>query len=445
MDPINYDLNVQQPFQAALQGYQAGAGIRNDQLQYAQQQQAVAAQQNQIKALQNLMSNPNAGAQDYSNAMLLAPGMREQINDAWKVKNEQQQQNELAHMSQAFGALTGGAPDVAEQMFTDRAKALASSGSADDAKHQQFMADLIHVNPQLARVMLGKTLSGIPGGDKMISSVVALNGDTRAEGLQPSTVQKSQADADKASVEAANAQTVATLGNQKTAEEIKGIQLKRDLDKLDGQIKTANSETERGKLQLERDKLANEIALRQQGQANAAQNGMNGISDALQTVSQIKTHPGMDGYFTGPGTTWGAIWGNVPGSERQALGTWVDTLKSQLTRQNLDAMKAASPTGASGLGALSDGEREMLATTVANLNLNSKDFPQQLARAERFLQKAQSTSVARGQLPNQGEAFVMKHPQFGNVTEGTINGLLKMNPGSTREQVLQFLKQSGGH
>jgi hypothetical protein len=31
MDPINYSIDVQSPIQAAAQGYQLGAGIRNDQ------------------------------------------------------------------------------------------------------------------------------------------------------------------------------------------------------------------------------------------------------------------------------------------------------------------------------------------------------------------------------------------------------------------------------
>ncbi len=38
----------------------------------------------------------------------------------------------------------------------------------------------------------------------------------------------------------------------------------------------------------------------------------------------------------------------------------------------------------------------------------------------------------------------MKHPKFGNVGEGDINRLMASQPGATREQVLEYLKSTGG-
>jgi hypothetical protein len=35
MDPIDYSIDVQSPIQAAPQGYQLGAGIRDDQFKHA--------------------------------------------------------------------------------------------------------------------------------------------------------------------------------------------------------------------------------------------------------------------------------------------------------------------------------------------------------------------------------------------------------------------------
>src|SRR3954462_12338419 len=113
MDPINYSIDVQSPIQAAAQGYQLGAGIRDGQFKQQQQQAALAQQQQQAAVIKNLIANPNAGAADYANAALLVPGMREQFKQAWDQKNTDQQQNDLSHTSQVYAALQSGNPDVA--------------------------------------------------------------------------------------------------------------------------------------------------------------------------------------------------------------------------------------------------------------------------------------------------------------------------------------------
>jgi hypothetical protein len=73
----------------------------------------------------------------------------------------------------------------------------------------------------------------------------------------------------------------------------------------------------------------------------------------------------VGGTTTGLG---GAILGNIPGSSGRDLRGDIDTLKANLTFDELKKLKAASPTGASGLGALSDTEGRLLASTVANLD-----------------------------------------------------------------------------
>lgn len=57
----------------------------------------------------------------------------------------------------------------------------------------------------------------------------------------------------------------------------------------------------------------------------------------------------------------------------------LDTLKANLTFDKLMEMKASSPTGASGLGALSDNEARLLASTVASLSPDMS--PQELERS----------------------------------------------------------------
>ena len=52
--------------------------------------------------------------------------------------------------------------------------------------------------------------------------------------------------------------------------------------------------------------------------------------------------------------------------------------------------------------------------------------------------------VVEGKLPKEGGAFVMRHPVYGNVGDSDITRLMSKNPGATREQVIQYLRSSGG-
>ena len=451
MDPINYNIDIQTPFQAALSGYQGGVAIRADQLQQQQQQLAIQQQQAQQQAMQRLMANPNPTADDFSNATLAVPGMKDQFKQAWEMRNTQQQQSDLSHAGQVYASLQAGQPTIAAKLLTDRAAALRNSGNEADARNAETMAGVVEAHPDFAKSIIGMKLAAVPGGEKVITGAASLGAEGRAAALAPSVLSKSQADASTATsdatikgAQAAVAPTTTALGNEKTAQEIAKSKVDADVAQFNAQIASANSETERGKLTLERDKYIQEQAKLNQAQGVSAQDGMDSLNNAMQSVNDIKNHRGMDAFFTGPGTKWGAIWRAVPGSDRQALETYIDTLKSQLGYGSLMAAKASSPTGASGFGALSESELKVISQQAADLNPNSADFPLQLSKVERFLQKAQAKGVAAPNLPLKGGAYVSTVPGIGVVDEGHINQLLKANPGATRAQVIQFLQSAGG-
>jgi hypothetical protein len=453
--PYDYSLgNLQDPTQALASGVQFGAGLRqlgvqqqtqDLQLQQAAQQQqfALEQQRQQAQVINSLISKPNASAQDYANASLILPtAMRDQVKQSWEMRNAEQQQSVLQDTGKVFAALSNKQPAVAADLLRQRADMLKSSDPTQ-AQSLQTMAGVVDAHPEFARALIGMHLASVPGGDKVIANLTTMGAEQRAGDKAPAELAKAQADAYAAQVKAGNTPTEVTLGNEKTAQEIKASQLDGQVKMLNGQIAAANSETERGRLTLERDKLIAEQAKLGQAQGQAAQESQNLASSALSTLSQIKDHPAFKSQEYGG--TWSKIKGFIPGTDRQALEGWVDSLKSQLGYQNLMAAKASSPTGASGFGALSEGELKLITNIAGNLDLNSADFPKQLATVERFLQKAQATAVSRPQLPTKGEAYVMRHPTYGNVTEGIVNDLMRKSPGVTRDQVLQFLKSTGGN
>ncbi len=245
MDPINYNLHVQSPFESALQGYQAGAAIRNDQTAQQQQQLAIQQQQQQAKVIQSLVSNPDASADDYANAALLVPGMKDNFKQAWETKSTQQQQNDLGHVSQVFAALKSGQPDIAFQLLSNRAQALRNSGNDQDAQNADVMAKMVKEHPDFATSLIGMKLASIPGGDKVITNA-------RTLAMTPADVRKAEADATTAEVTADNAPLSAQIQNRNLLSQIseRADRLDLDRDKLtsDVQMKLAELGQKTGEL-----------------------------------------------------------------------------------------------------------------------------------------------------------------------------------------------------
>jgi hypothetical protein len=446
MGPIDYSINVQSPFTRALQGYQAGAAIRDDiagqeakrAAQVAQQQ--AAEQQN--RALNELLNNPAPTADDYARATVLVPGMREQFKQSWEMRDSEQQKASLTQISQVHAALSGGQPQFAVELLNRHADALeASKGKAEDIKAARTMASVIEQNPAFAKVMTGMKLASIPGGDKVFANLSAIGAEDRAAAKAPAELTKLTGEAAAAqygaqvkAVEAGNAQTAAVLGNQTKAEEIKSAVLKRDLDRIDAQIKAANSETDRQRLQLERDKLTATQSEKTTAATTGAQDALDGLTQAMSTVKSVMDHPGLK---KGTGLGGDAMaW--INGSDAADFRAQLGVLKSQQFLTNIGQMK--------GTGAITDVEGKKLESAVASLETSqsASQFKAALGTIKATLEKAQNKLAQSGRLPTTGGAFVMTHPVFGQVTDGQVNALMKQHPGATREQVIQFLKQSGG-
>lgn len=432
-EPINYAIDVQTPFQSALAGYQAGAVIRDDQLKQQQLAMQQQQQQQQQKALQALMTSPNPTAQDFANATLLLPGMKDQFRQSWDMRNADQQQNDLSHAGQVYAALSSGQPNVAAQLLSNRAAALRNAGNDQDAQHADVMASVVQQNPSLARTMVGMKLASIPGGDKVINGAAALGAEQRSAEQAPAALAKANAEAGIKVVEAGNAPTKIALENQAAIN-------KARIDDLNVQIAQANSETQRGQLILERDKLMAEQGQKAQARGEDAQSQLDTLQRGLQTVQSIKTHPGLESSWGlgGVGTATGKIAGLIPGTNRVDLENLVSTLKSQEFLTGIKQM--------TGMGALSNSEGDKIASAIASLSLDQSlpAFKNALGVIQSNLEKSQRKLIGSGKLPTTGGGFVLTHPQFGTVNEGDVNRLLAQYPGSTREQVIQYLTQTGG-
>lgn len=432
MDPINYQAYLPQAdfTRNILSGLQAGSQIHQS-LQASQDRERQLAQLRSYQSdITQYMQAPTA--QGAAAIALKYPTQAEPIRQAWGMVDKGKRDAEMGAAIPLYSALENGAPDVAQSLLERRIKSMTNSGI--DATEEQRHLELIRAGrPELVKGELGLLMAKLDP-DNFTKNFVSMAESQRKQGLYPSEQAKSEADAKKATFEAGNAPVVAAQLSQKTAEEIKGLEAKRQIDLLDVQIRQANSETERGKLQLERDKLVAEQEKNKQGDQQSAQDRLDTLSQALETVTQVAGHPGLVA-GTGRGGDFNAWFSGSGAADFRAM---LNTVKSQQFLAGIASMK--------GTGQLSNEEGARIERAVAALD-TSQSVPQMrtaLNTVKSTLERAQAKIVASGKAASSGGTFVMKHPVYGVVREGDVNRLMSQFPGATRAQVLNYLNQTGG-
>lgn len=448
MGPIDYNTQVQSPFAAAMQGYQSGAAIRNDQAQQTQLQAQRAQQVAMQQDLYNLSTKEGVTGQDYAGAMTKYPQLSEQLKKSWDVLNSSQQQAKLTQGTQAYAAIRAGRPDIAERTFRERSEAAKAAGDEKGGKEFESMADLIKLDPKNAATSVGLSLAAYLGPEKFASTYASLGGEQRASDKFPTDMRKDRAEAVTAeatagikSVEAANAPMRIGLENEDARSKIEDRSFQQEIAKLDVQIKQANSETQRGqliaerdKLTLEREKLTTAQAEKKTAAGTAAQDQSDTINASLTSVQALAKHPAIDQMV---GTVTGTLNSFITGSSRKDIEAMVETVKSQQFLTGIKQMQ--------GMGALSNAEGDKIGAAVASLSLDqsAKSFKTALGVIETTLNKAQAKAVASGKLPETGGAFVQRDPRYGVIDEGRINRAMAAMPGASRADVIRFMQSQG--
>lgn len=447
MGPIDYSTQVQAPFQAAAQGYQFGAAMRNDQqaqadrlqaqaLEQQKQQQAMAAAQAQQAAIQRLVSNPNPTAQDFAAATIAVPGMREQFKQAHEMRGAEQAKSDLGHVSQVYAALSQNKPDIAIGLMTDRAAALRNSGREEDAKHLDVMANVAKQSPGMARTMAGLYLSSVPGGDKVIEGVTKLGGEQRAADKAPIDLRAAEADATTKEATAAVAPVVAQAGAdkavadaktaavtarfaepqaiidlQKKGWDIEAIKSDMVYKKEANRIATMNAVVAREGNALKAEELRMKIREDQRKldetiRTNAAnaESGAASIDNMLNTVERLKKNKGLndvigsvEGAAYYPTQAAAAVNALNPltssGDDRADAIALIETLGSQTFMAQIPSMK--------GTGALSEKEGDKLQSSLQNLSRKQSEaqFRANLDEAARLMKLARENISKKTGVP----------------------------------------------
>jgi hypothetical protein len=197
--PINYAVEVQSPFEAALGGIKVGAGIAEMQAKREAQQ---AAQQAQTE-LKTLFTNPNATAADYARATAFLPkDQAESVRKSFDMLNAEQQQNSLRGAAQVYSAVKSGQLDIAKNLLKEQATAQRNAGREQEARASEHSLQLIELNPTGAQTIVGLMTAALPGGTQLLENVDKTLSTGRAEAQAPAELQKKIADANAAVADA---------------------------------------------------------------------------------------------------------------------------------------------------------------------------------------------------------------------------------------------------
>lgn len=202
-EPTNYASLIPgpQPVTAPLDA------LQNEQVQSSQRALAVNQIQQQLRqqamqqaALNDAIKNPST--QSYNNYLLLNPTAHEAIQAAHNNMDVDTQRQQLQDLAAVQGYLGAKRPDDAlavVQKHIDAAKRADQDTTAYTA-----IQKLIQSDPDRANALVGITLAGTSGADKMASTLATMGGEQRAQQAEPG---KEALTAAQAAEAAANAET----------------------------------------------------------------------------------------------------------------------------------------------------------------------------------------------------------------------------------------------
>lgn len=404
MQPYNYQMQVADPFQSAVQGLQLGANIADMQaareanaIKLQQAQQAMQAQQAAQQAIAAFYAKPQKTAQDYEAIGAYMPADKiKAMTELFKMGSEKANQDMLGFTQQAMAAAKTGNVPIAIDLINQRATAARNAGKADDAQALETWGKLIQAAPDRATDTIMAIVAGLPGGKEVVESVAKLAGEARADQMQPFVVRKTVAEATTAEAKAKYAESDALLDVQKKGWDIKKVQADMDIARQNSRIAAMNAQISREGNDLKKQELQLKVdearTKRDDGiRAKVAEveAGRFNIDNMLNTADRILKNPELPSVL-------GTIQGRMPvllSDKAQDAVALIETLGSQAFLSQIPNVK--------GMGGLSNAEGDKLQTSFQNLGrVQSEDqFKANLKEAQRLLLKARKNMADRYGIP----------------------------------------------
>jgi hypothetical protein len=214
--PINYSVDVQSPFEAALSGFKIGSAGAEAQAKTQALEQAKKGQ----TELAALFKNPNATAADYERVTAFLPKDQAAIvTQGFERKTKAQQENDIKIGGQVYSAIKSGEIDIAKTLLQQQVDAYRTGGREQEAKATETYLQLIDMNPTGAQATVGLMMASMPGGKEVLENVDKTLSTGRAEALALPALNRAVAEADEAVSKAQTALATAANAPEKALAE----------------------------------------------------------------------------------------------------------------------------------------------------------------------------------------------------------------------------------
>ena len=200
--PINYAVDVESPFEAALGGFKAGLAGAESQ---ARTKESLAREAESLSKIQGARDNasryqaaggvagdPRSTLLQVVNATVgLDPAQAKIITDGYNSLSEEKKQTQLNFLSGVYSAFASGAPDIGIGQLQAQELAYKNAGMKREAQAINDALKLIDINPVKAMEIMGQIISAIPGGNDILDNIskvqqIGMSEETRAYNLSKS-------------------------------------------------------------------------------------------------------------------------------------------------------------------------------------------------------------------------------------------------------------------
>jgi hypothetical protein len=144
-----------------------------------------------------------------------------QLNSVWERAGKEQQQAMLSFDGQVFSALDEGRPELAAQLYEERAAALENSGRAQEAASLRKRAEIAQQAPTQTRNLVAMRIDASPGGKEFWENYAKRRAEGRAQAMAPAALRKAEADATGAEAEATTKGVTAKYAETNAIEALK--------------------------------------------------------------------------------------------------------------------------------------------------------------------------------------------------------------------------------
>lgn len=414
MDPINYQIQVAQPFQSALHGYQIGMGIQQQQ----EQQRLAEMQRAQQQAMQDDLMRAARDPTLIPGLMVRYPQLAEKLKVGNDAMTAEQQRGDMRHIGSVASALASNRPDVAAGILRDRATALRNSGgSADHIRAAEDMAKWAETDPGSLRTFALAKLSTLPDGDKAVGKILDLFKDQRDAAEEARKAARAPADLRAAKAAAAGAEAEATVKGVKAkyAETETLLDLKKkgwDITKVQSDIEhqkamakiaamnaaisRETNQIRREELQLQVRQLKNKLDADVRDRVATVETGRSAIDNFLNTADKalaFMRDPKREAVVR---AAHGPVDSRLPTVQQDVADyeALIETLGAQAFISQIPSMK--------GTGALSEREGDKLQSSLQSLSLKQSPAAARasLEEIQRLMLKARKTLETRHGIPS---------------------------------------------